>query len=33
MQAEAYIETVPRTPLDFLLKPITTQFDRTFRER
>lgn len=33
MQAEAYIETVPRTPLDFLLKPISTQFDRTFRER
>ncbi|MET3890932.1 HlyD family secretion protein [Bosea sp. OAE506] len=33
MQAEAYIETVPRTPLAFLLKPITTQFDRTFRER
>lgn len=33
MQAEAYIETVPRTPLDFLLKPITTQLDRTFRER
>lgn len=33
MQAEAFIETVPRTPMAFLLKPITTQIDRTFRER
>ncbi len=33
MQAEAFFETVPRTPLDFLLKPITNQLDRTFRER
>lgn len=33
MQAEAFIETVSRTPLAFLLKPVTTQFDRTFRER
>lgn len=33
MQAEAYIETVPRTPLAFLVKPLTMQFERTFRER
>lgn len=33
MQAEAMIETVERTPLDFLLKPFKTQIDRAFRER
>lgn len=33
MQAEALIETARRTPLDFLLKPFTTQLDRAFRER
>lgn len=33
MQAEAFIETVERTPIDFLLKPLRTQLARTFRER
>jgi HlyD family secretion protein len=33
MQAEAFIETVKRTPLDFLLKPISTRLARAFRER
>jgi HlyD family secretion protein len=33
MQAEAFIETVARSPLAFLLKPINTQLDRAFRER
>lgn len=33
MQAEIFIETVERRPLDFLLKPISAQFARTFRER
>lgn len=33
MQADVFIETVPRTPLDFLMKPVMSQWDRTFRER
>lgn len=33
MQAETFIETVERTPIDFLLKPLMTQLARTFRER
>lgn len=33
MQAEAFIETVPRSPLAFLMKPILVQIERTFRER
>lgn len=33
MQAEIFIETVERRPLDFLLKPINAQLARTFRER
>ncbi|RDJ25505.1 HlyD family type I secretion periplasmic adaptor subunit [Bosea caraganae] len=33
MQAEAFIETEARTPIAFLLKPISTQLGRTFRER
>ncbi|UZF94399.1 HlyD family type I secretion periplasmic adaptor subunit [Bosea sp. NBC_00550] len=33
MQAEAMIETAQRTPLDFILKPFISQFDRAFRER
>lgn len=33
MQAEIFIETVSRRPIDFLLKPISTQFARAFRER
>jgi HlyD family secretion protein len=33
MQAEAFIETGERSPIDFLLKPLFTHFDRTFRER
>lgn len=33
MQAEAFIETVPRTPIAFLMKPVMNQLSRTFRER
>jgi HlyD family secretion protein len=33
MQAEAFIETVQRSPIGFLMKPIQTQMGRTFRER
>ncbi|TDR95894.1 HlyD family type I secretion periplasmic adaptor subunit [Enterovirga rhinocerotis] len=33
MQAEAFIETVERSPIDFLLKPLRDQISRTFRER
>lgn len=33
MQAEAFIETIDRTPLDFILKPLRDQITRTFRER
>lgn len=33
MQAEVFIETGPRRPLDFLLKPFRTHLDRVFRER
>ncbi len=33
MQAEIFIETVGRRPIDFLLKPINAQLARTFRER
>ncbi|KAB0677702.1 HlyD family type I secretion periplasmic adaptor subunit [Aureimonas leprariae] len=33
MQSEVFVETSARTPLDFLLKPLKDQLDRTFRER
>jgi HlyD family secretion protein len=33
MPVEAYIATGERTPLEFLLKPLTEQFQRAFRER
>lgn len=33
MQAEIFIETVERRPMDFLLKPLHAQLARTFRER
>lgn len=33
MQTEVYIRTENRTPLDYLIKPLTEQFARTFRER
>ncbi|CAN7601060.1 HlyD family type I secretion periplasmic adaptor subunit [Bosea sp. LjRoot9] len=33
MQAEAFIETVARTPIAFLMKPFSTQLSRAFRER
>lgn len=33
MQAEVFVETTARTPIDFLLKPLTDQIARTFRER
>jgi hypothetical protein len=32
MAAEAYIKTSKRTPLDFLLSPLTTSIRRSFRE-
>lgn len=33
MQAEAFVETVARSPIAFLIKPFTTQLSRTFKER
>jgi HlyD family secretion protein len=33
MPAEVFIQTRERTPLDYLLKPLTEQIARTFRER
>ena len=33
MQAEAFIQTHERTPLQYLLKPLQEQIARTFRER
>jgi HlyD family secretion protein len=33
MPADAFIETQPRTPLQYLLKPLEDQIVRTFRER
>lgn len=33
MQAEAFIQTYARTPLQYLLKPLSDQIARTFRER
>jgi HlyD family secretion protein len=33
MQADVYVQTEDRTPLQYLLKPIRDQIDRAFRER
>jgi len=33
MQAEVFIQTYPRTPLSYLIKPLKDQLNRTFRER
>lgn len=33
MQAEAFIETGTRSPLDYLIKPVTDQFAKALRER
>lgn len=33
MPAEAFIQTYARTPLQYLIKPLRDQIDRTFRER
>jgi HlyD family secretion protein len=33
MPADAFIQTYARTPLEYLLKPLTEQIARTFRER
>jgi HlyD family secretion protein len=33
MQAEVFIETLNRTPLDYFVKPMTDHFGRMFRER
>lgn len=33
MQAEVFIETTVRTPLEYLIKPISDHLGRTFRER
>lgn len=33
MPAEAFIQTYPRTPLQYLIKPLTDQMARAFRER
>jgi HlyD family secretion protein len=33
MPAEVFIQTRECTPLDYLLKPLTEQLARTFRER
>jgi HlyD family secretion protein len=33
MQAEAYIQTAERTPFQYMMKPLTDQFNRAFRER
>ena len=32
MPVEAYIRTVDRTPLDYLVKPMADYFSRAFRE-
>jgi HlyD family secretion protein len=33
MQAEAFLQTAQRTPLQYLAKPLVDQFNRAFRER
>jgi len=33
MGAEVYIQTEARTALDYFLTPVTTTFDRAFREK
>jgi HlyD family secretion protein len=33
MQADVFIQTVDRTPLEFLVRPIVDQFHKSFRER
>ena len=33
MPVEAFVETLPRTALSYLVKPLTDQFNRAFRER
>jgi HlyD family secretion protein len=33
MPAEAFIQTRERSPIDYLLQPLTDQVARTFRER
>jgi HlyD family secretion protein len=33
MQAEAFLQTAQRTPLEYLAKPLLDQFNRAFRER
>jgi HlyD family secretion protein len=33
MQADVFIQTGDRTPLEFLLRPIADQFQKSFRER
>jgi HlyD family secretion protein len=32
MPVEAYIQTVDRTPLEYLVKPVADYFNRAFRE-
>ena len=32
MPAEGYIRTVDRTPIEYLVKPVTDYFNRAFRE-
>ena len=33
MQAEIFVQTYPRTPLQYLMKPLKDQMARAFRER
>jgi HlyD family secretion protein len=33
MQAEIFVQTYPRTPIEYLIKPLKDQMARTFRER
>jgi HlyD family secretion protein len=33
MQAEIFVQTYPRTPLQYLIKPLKDQMARTFRKR
>jgi HlyD family secretion protein len=33
MQAEAFVQTYPRTPLQYMIKPLSDQMARVFRER
>jgi HlyD family secretion protein len=33
MPVEAFIQTYPRTPLQYLVKPLSDQMARAFRER